>query len=307
MVLPVASKKRTKKSSAARRGLTIAIIILVSMILAIKVLQEHTNSKVHVLEPVEPLPKLSFQERFEKGKEFAFTISANKISKSENFGNVFDIPDSEWHLDMQPINQALKDKGGCLVYSFGIAEDDAYTNFMAMKGCQVYAFDPTVRHPYKWKENVLFHPWGIRNSAKPSNWTHPLYGDVSGSLFSLPEIVKKLGHDDGRAITALKFDCEGCEYGAFKDIVEYEQETGRKFNPIYSLNTEFHMSTTLGMKDLEDIATVHYVRLFLESQKCKTVYFKINGGLLYDRTIHKELRKLPQYVCCYEYGFSCSA
>jgi len=265
-----------------------------------------TKAKV-LLEPVEPLPKLSSEERFEKGKEFTFTISANNISKSENFGNVFDIPNSEWHLDMQAIDQALKDKGqGCLVYSFGIAQDDPYTNFMAMKGCQVYAFDPTVRHPYKWKDNVLFHPWGIRNSAKPSNWTHSKYGNVTGSLFSLPEIVKKLGHDDGRAITALKFDCEGCEYGAFKDIVEYEQETGKSFNPIFSLNTEFHMSTTLGMTDVEDIATVHYAKLFLESQKCETVYFRINKGFRWDRTILKELKKLPQHVCCYEYGFSCS-
>lgn len=248
-----------------------------------------TKAKV-LLEPVEPLPKLSSEERFEKGKEFTFTISANNISKSENFGNVFDIPNSEWHLDMQAIDQALKDKGqGCLVYSFGIAQDDPYTNFMAMKGCQVYAFDPTVRHPYKWKDNVLFHPWGIRNSAKPSNWTHSKYGNVTGSLFSLPEIVKKLGHDDGRAITALKFDCEGCEYGAFKDIVEYEQETGKRFNPIFSLNTEFHMSTTLGMTDVEDIATVHYAKLFLESQKCETVYFRINKGFRWDRTILKEI------------------
>ena len=41
MVLPVDTKKRTKKSSALRRGLTIAIVVLVPMLFANKVLQEH--------------------------------------------------------------------------------------------------------------------------------------------------------------------------------------------------------------------------------------------------------------------------
>jgi hypothetical protein len=93
-----------------------------------------------------------------------------------------------------------------------------------------------------------------------------------------------------------------------KDIFHYEQESGKKFNQILALNTEFHMSTTLGIKDIEVIANIRYAELFLNSQKCRTVYFHANGGLYEDRKLPRLLinEGLSRWVCCYEYGFSCS-
>ena len=179
---------------------------------------------------------------------------------------------------------------------------------MARKGCQVFAFDPTLLPlPSERKKNVVYYPWGIRNSATSTTWVHPIYGNITGSLFTLPEIVKKLGHDDGRSITALKFDCEGCEFGAFKDVVDYEQRTGKKFNQILALSTEFHLSKTLGMVDSKDVADIHFAQLFLESQKCKVNHFKSNDGFIRDREILTELVQggIPDGICCYEYGFSC--
>ena len=44
-----------------------------------------------------------------------------------------------------------------------------------------------------------------------------LYGALSGKLYTLPQIVTMLGHR-GRTITALKLDCEGCEFAAFRDL-----------------------------------------------------------------------------------------
>ena len=53
----------------------------------------------------------------------------------------------------------------CLVYSFGVASNDEFTNFYASRGCHVFAFDPTVHHAREWMRNVTFHPWGLRSSS----------------------------------------------------------------------------------------------------------------------------------------------
>jgi hypothetical protein len=260
------------------------------------------------------------------GTELAVNISQNLLSQASSsqvdtsYGlrghglstvsyQKYSIPDSEWWIDLAAIERALSSNQGCLVYSFGIGEDDTYTNFMAQKGCQVFAFDPTQLHSMDWKPNVTFYNWGIRNSHNTHDigWSHPKYGNLTGSLFSLPEIVEKLGHQD-RAIAALKFDCEGCEYGAFQDIVIYEQASGRPFNSIGSLSTEFHFSTTLGMRTLEDVSNIQYTNTFLQSQDCRVIHYKPNRGFKKDRTVHPHLVKhgVVNGTCCYEYGFSCS-
>ena len=141
---------------------------------------------------------------------------------------------------------------------------------------------------------------------------------MTGSLFSLPEIVEKLNHKD-RIIAALKFDCEGCEYGAFKDIVTYEKQGGeigdgkknkkneKQFNPIWSLSTEFHFSTTLGLRSKEDVANIFYTKIFLQSQGCKVFHYAPNMGYRKDRNVNPYLltRGVVNGTCCYEYGFTC--
>ena len=155
---------------------------------------------------------------------------------------------------------------------------------------------------------MIFHPWGIRNGANETKWSHPVYGSTSGEMLSIPEIMKRLGHDDGRAIAGIKFDCEGCEYGAFEDIVVHEKETETPFNQVFSLSTEFHLSVTLGMKDKNDIANMHHLSSFLESQSCRTVHYHANRGMQQDRKVNEYLVEngVKDGNCCYEYGFSCN-
>lgn len=262
------------------------------------------------------------------GTEMAFNISQNMLPQATNSADSeatqsnlransdagfnhkkFRIPDSEWYIDMDAIAAALKSDDGCIVYSFGIGKEDLYTNFMAEKGCHVFAFDPTQSHTRFWKPNVEFFSWGIRNSENTPDvgWSHPKYGHLVGRLLSLPEIVEKLGHQN-HEIAALKFDCEGCEYGAFQDIVEYERVSGERFNPIGSLSTEFHFATTLGMETLQDVANIKYADTFLRSQDCRVIHYKPNKGFKKDRTIYSHLVKngVPDGTCCYEYGFSCN-
>ena len=121
-----------------------------------------------------------------------------------------DIRANEWYINSDAIATGLRSEFGCLVYAFGVAEDDPFSNAFARRGCRVFAFDPTVSHPRDWRANVTFFPWGLR-SAGPSAgnmddepaWSHPLYGRLTGELRTLPDIMAALGHDDGRLITAI--------------------------------------------------------------------------------------------------------
>lgn len=237
------------------------------------------------------------------------SFSNTKKYPSSTTTTIYQIPKSEWWIDRNAVEQALEAPHGCLVYSFGIGKQDSYTDYMASIGCQVFAFDPTQNHPQQWKPNVTFYSWGIRNSVDTTiqtGWSHHVYGNLTGTLLSLPEIVNALGHQD-KVIAALKFDCEGCEYGAFKDIVDYERYTGNKFNPIWSLTTEFHFSTTLGMRTTNDVANVAHVKTFLDSQDCKVFHYRPNKGFRKDRSVNVHLVKngVINGTCCYEYGFTC--
>lgn len=111
-----------------------------------------------------------------------------------------------------------------------------------------------------------------------------------------------------QSVAGIKFDCEGCEYGAFEDIVMHEKKTNTPFNRIYSLSTEFHLSITLGMKYKTDIAKIYYVGAFLESQKCRTVHFAKNRGSWRDWKMNEYLKAngFKEGNCCHEYSFSCN-
>ena len=63
---------------------------------------------------------------------------------------------AEWRVCWPPVAAALA-KQQCVVYAFGVADDDAFTNYLAGAGCHVYAFDPGADHPLNWKPNVTFH------------------------------------------------------------------------------------------------------------------------------------------------------
>ena len=84
-----------------------------------------TSLSFHALSTIATGPTLSLEERLEESKKFAVKIALNNItfvSTPNKYprNGPYNIPDSEWYVDMTPIAKAL-DKGECLVYSFGIA------------------------------------------------------------------------------------------------------------------------------------------------------------------------------------------
>ena len=49
----------------------------------------------------------------------------------------------------------------CIIYSFGIANDWTFEDFMDSRGCEIHAHDPTVDFPAKRGQNIQFYKKGL--------------------------------------------------------------------------------------------------------------------------------------------------
>lgn len=243
---------------------------------------------------------LSLEEQIRRGTATALTIARNEFPLNNLTSSLVSV--AEWQVDLQHIlNYHHQHDTPCLVYSFGVGSYDAYTEFMA-KYCHVFAFEPSIdaKTPYTNYPNVTFVPYGLGTSK---SWSHPTYGRVPASkLLSLPDIMHRLGHDDGLSvIAAIKFDCEGCEVSAFQDIQHVSK------TPILSFHTEFHFATTLGMESMDAVAGLAVVDQVLRERRCRVDSYRPNRGFRRDRHVYPYLveKGVPDGVCCYEYTFSC--
>lgn len=90
---------------------------------------------------------------------------------------------AEWNICWAPIARDIS-AGRCVVYSFGIANDDPFTNFMASSGCTVFAFDPARQYPRNYKTNVTFFQYGLVSvMANETEYTHRHWGETSSASF----------------------------------------------------------------------------------------------------------------------------
>ena len=96
------------------------------------------------------------EERYARGRDFAYQIAGDYLPKPKTYGQAFQIPNSKWLIDIEVVNKILEMGDECLVYSFGISDRDDFTEFLAEKGCIVHGFDPT-RLPKKslWRNNTI--------------------------------------------------------------------------------------------------------------------------------------------------------
>lgn len=242
-------------------------------------------------------------EYVQLGIETALKIATNQLPQDITSANNNDSSHyeqvAEWRINTHVLRQQQSGDGGCIVYSFGVGQDDYYTNFMA-KYCSVFAFDPSVT-TYD-RPNVTFFPYGLAASSTTLDkaWKHPVYGSVDPSrLKTLPAIINELNHH-GSTIAAIKFDCEGCEFGAFRDMRQLP-------NKVLSYQTEFHMTTTLGMNSMQDVGMVGEFGAFFRERSCRVASYKPNKGYEWDRTVFPMLVSggVPDGTCCYEYTFTC--
>lgn len=224
---------------------------------------------------------------------------------------------TEWWFQPAVLERALASRAGCLVYAFGVQHHDEFAFFHAAQGCQVFAFDPTVNHSTAWKPNITFHPWGLRSAAYGDDEVATIgqYGTVFGALLTLREIMERLGHAAGDTIiTALKLDCEGCEFATFEELfcespltpAEQQQLAARAqastasthrgqhqhdagadgrnaapFAPrIVSISIELHFWVAQRMQYSADVERIRYAGLWLPSLGYKTFSFQRHQGAL---------------------------
>lgn len=229
---------------------------------------------------------------------------------------------SEWRYVPAAIERHSSSIDRCVVYSFGIADNDEFSNYYASQGCHVFAFDPTVEHPREWKPNITFFPWGLLSGgddAAHEEFGHiGLYGSVSGELFALPEIMRRLGHVAERQaggapmrLAALKLDCEGCEYEAFRQLYCWDTDALGAAPLIDTISVEFHMLMEMRVVTSADVERIRFAALYLRSRHNYSRYqFHTKPGMLAGyrggaRWVHPDLEAVgfSFAVCCYVYGF----
>ena len=130
---------------------------------------------------------------------------------------------AEFDVCWPPVKAAI-DNGSCLVYSVGIAADDAFSRMMAASGCEVHGFDPTSAAATgvaekRWPRSFHYHPWGF-GSETETRRKNSGYGSSFASnakFVSLAWAMRRLGHAQ-RRLTILKIDCEGCEWDVSMEL-----------------------------------------------------------------------------------------
>lgn len=114
--------------------------------------------------------------------------------------------------------------GKCVVYGAGIASDSSFEQSMADRGCEVHAFDCTLKGDEKSVANkdFKFHNWCL---GTPESFDDNMYSksfeDKSTEsakpqyqFQNVSETMNLLGHDK---IDVLKFDIEGFEWNLFQN------------------------------------------------------------------------------------------
>ena len=78
----------------------------------------------------------------------------------------------------------------CLVYSFGIANDWTFEDFMDFKGCEIHAHDPTVDFPANRGNNISFKKLGLGVKTEPTMDTLANFLKMNGHTDTVVDYLK---------------------------------------------------------------------------------------------------------------------
>ncbi len=130
----------------------------------------------------------------------------------------------------------------CLVYSFGIANEWSFDKHMEEYGCEVYAFDPSMRmNHHNYSHRIHFYNWGLGNrdemSKKQENW----------QMYSLSTIYSILSRHHGNiVIDYLKMDIEFSEWKVLPNIIN-----SGMLSYIKQLGIEIHLPNNVPLKSYQ--------------------------------------------------------
>jgi len=91
----------------------------------------------------------------------------------------------------------------CVVYSFGIANDWTFEDFITQFGCSVFAYDPSVKYPANRGDKIQFQQKGLADFFSPT-------------MDTLSNYFKTNGHLD-KTVQYLKIDIESHELDCFEN------------------------------------------------------------------------------------------
>lgn len=138
--------------------------------------------------------------------------------------------DGQKSVCLDPVEVAPK-PGNCLVYSFGINDEWSFDDAMEQYGCQIFAFDPSMKlGDHKRSEMIQFYKMGIgiKDHINNAKW----------KINTLQTIYKNLGHE-GKIIDYLKMDIEGGEWDVLAEILK-----SGMMPKVRQLAVEFHWYKT---------------------------------------------------------------
>jgi hypothetical protein len=193
----------------------------------------------------------------------------------------------------------------CLIYSFGIATDFAFDDYWGHLGCEVHAFDPTLKAvPAFTSPNVVFHFYGLTGGvgSGADKFSDPGYGSIIHPLYPLNEIIAKLGHE-GRTIDVLKLDCEGCEWDAFDYLAAHAPEALAR---VRTLDVELHFVRERNVRSAKDVLKIAtFYEHVIVKHGFRPFFKHLNqGGIDWDLVPELLVPGVIPNHCCYEFAMT---
>ena len=206
----------------------------------------------------------------------------------------------------------------CTLLSFGIAGQWSFEEALAQHGCEVLAFDPTIRRrdsheqgairlqkrlaSHGSKGSLAFHFHGLAggNPNQQQGANRSSYGAVAvDRLLDLPTIVRRFVRN-GEANLILKVDCEGCEWEAIDFAARADPRLLSRFSLII---LEVHVVESLLMRGEHGLALFSsFYDTLVDVHGFRLSYLHENPGGYPDRHVNPELQSLglKASLCCYE-------